>query len=187
MRRKRTVKRHDVIQPLDQNIRIIPLTRGYNTEIDAVEFERVSKLSWFALPSKKTSNVYAARMEHLPDGKKRLVLLHRFIMQCDGDVDHEDGNTLNNKKSNLRPCTDTQNGGNQKLAKNNTSGYKGVHWHNQALKWQAGVFKKEILKRKYHSCGLFDDKIDAARAYDRKAIELFGDFARTNFSRADYE
>ena len=73
--------------------------------------------------------------------------------------------------------------GPRSLAVNSTSGYKGVHWHKQAKKWQAGVCYQE----KYVSAGMFKDKVEAAKAHDRKAIELFGDSAKTNFSRSDYK
>jgi hypothetical protein len=69
------------------------------------------------------------------------------------------------------------------LAANSTSGYKGVHWHKQALKWQAGV----CYQGRYFSAGMFKDKFEAARAHDRKAIELFGDKAVLNFARSSYD
>jgi hypothetical protein len=69
------------------------------------------------------------------------------------------------------------------LTKANTSGYKGVHWHKQALKWQAGGY----FSGRYISAGLFHDKIEAAKAYDRKVIELLDSLAYTNFPRSSYD
>ncbi len=173
---KRTVKRHDVVQPQDQSIKLIPLTRGYNAIIDAEDFQRVDEWHWFAIPSKKTKNIYAGRMSRYPNGTNRLILLHRFIKPCEKDIDHFDGNTLNNTKLNLRPCDDTQNGGNQKLAKNNKSGYKGVSWFKPMKKWICKIY----FKNSQIHIGLFNDKVDAARAYDRAALRYFGEFARLN-------
>ncbi len=180
---KRNVTRHAVEQPLDQSYRIIPLTRGYNATVDAEDFERVNQWNWQAIPSKKTSNVYAARTETLQDSSRVLVLMHRFILKCVEDVDHRDGNTLNNRRYNLRPCNDTQNAGNQKKSKNNKSGYKGVSWHKPSGKWIVHIY---FMNKQIH-LGLFTSAIEAAKSYDRKAIELFGEFARLNFSRDSYQ
>jgi hypothetical protein len=181
---KRIVTRHTVVQPVDQSIKLIPLTRGYNAIIDAEDFSLVSQHNWFAIPSKKTENVYAGYIKHLPSGKNRIVLMHRFILQSECDIDHKNGNCLDNRRKNLRPCNDMQNGGNQKISKNNKSGYKGVFWHCATHKWSCNIY----IKGKQIHIGLFakDRAFDAARAYDRKAIELFGEFAHLNFPHSDY-
>ncbi len=173
---KRRVYRESVVQPLDQFIRSIPLTKGQVTVVDAVEYARLMRWNWFVITSTKTTTCYAARIERTASGKNRLILMHRFIAGTTGDVDHRDGDGLNNRRTNLRPCTDIQNGGNQKIAKNNTSGFKGVSWHKPTGKWIAHVY----INRKQVHLGLFADKIDAARAYNLAAVEHFGDFARLN-------
>jgi len=90
-------------------------------------------------------------------------------------VDHINHNTLDNRRCNLRVCTQNQNRYNLNLRKNNQSGYKGVSFkHNH---WEVQL-KKD---KKYIYGGSFKDKIEAAKAYDKKAKELFGEFAKLNF------
>jgi hypothetical protein len=175
------VKRHPVEQPLDQSIKLIPLTKGKTARVDASEYERISANNWMATWNKYTRSYYARRYSKVKDGPPRRMIAMQNEVMSNGKInDHADRNTLNNVKSNLRPSTVSQNGGNCEKRKHNTSGYKGVVWNNR---WRAQLL---VNGKKYHA-GYFDDPIDAARAYDRKAIELFGDFACTNFPRSDYD
>lgn len=89
--------------------------------------------------------------------------------------DHKDRNKLNNTQENLRPATISQNNANKPPA-NTASGYKGVH-KTKSKKWQAIIY----FKGKNHNIGSFDFPEDAAKAYDAKALEIFGDFAYQNF------
>jgi hypothetical protein len=106
--------------------------------------------------------------------------LHRLIMNTPKglDTDHIDGNHLDNRKSNLRVCTKAQNQHNRHRA-HGLSKFKGVSWHTKTKKWQARV----ALNGKRIHIGVFDSEIEAAKAYDQKARELYGDFARPNFER----
>lgn len=93
--------------------------------------------------------------------------------------DHKDLNYLNNIPSNLRPCTQAQNGANRKKQKGvYTSKYKGVHWNKYKSMWQTSIHYENSTIY----LGLFESEEDAAKAYDSKAIELFGEFAVLNFS-----
>lgn len=89
------------------------------------------------------------------------------------DPDHKDGNRLNNKWSNLRPATPTQNQANRQISKNNNSGHNGVYWNKAERKWQAQI----QINRKRVYLGRFDDLDQAAAAYKRAAIAAFGEFA----------
>lgn len=92
-------------------------------------------------------------------------------------VDHWDLNRGNNKWLNLRIATQSQNMGNIHKPKNNTSGYKGVCWYKPLNKFQAQIgFNNKTIH-----LGYYIDPKEAARVYDYKAIELFGEFALTNF------
>jgi len=104
------------------------------------------------------------------------VYMHRQIMKPAGDleVDHIDGNRLNNQRLNLRCVTKSINGQNRKLQVNNTSGYRGVTF-------QQGSWKAQIYKDKKRIClGCYPSKIEAAEAYNLAAVLLFGPLAKLN-------
>jgi HNH endonuclease/AP2 domain len=90
------------------------------------------------------------------------------------DIDHEDLDGLNNRWTNLRPCTQTLNNANTIAPGNNTSSHKGVSWDRLHKKWCALIQQQGVRYR----LGYFDDPEDAAAAYAAKAKELFGEFAR---------
>ena len=92
-------------------------------------------------------------------------------------VDHRDVDSLNNRRQNLRPATIAQNTRNQKLKKNNSSGFKGVHFPKDKKRWMAYI----TYEWKRRHIGYYDTAEEAARAYDVQATKLFGDFARLNF------
>lgn len=108
--------------------------------------------------------------------KGKLELLHRLVMGSpDSFVDHKNGCRLDCRKSNLRLATATQNTQNSSLYSNNTSGYKGVHLFKNKY-WAASIV---YLKKKIH-IGYFDSPEKAAEAYNKKALELFKEFAKLN-------
>lgn len=149
----------------------IPLTRGKFAIIDDEDFKLVSHLKWsFA------SAGYA--ISRFPNYGK-LVLMHRIILGAKKgqSVDHKNGNGLDNRKSNIRLCSHKQNMMNRKKPSHNTSGYKGVTWDKQMKKWRVQIRHSETNSY----IGLFKNIIDAANAYDKKAKEIFGEFARLNF------
>lgn len=104
--------------------------------------------------------------------------MHRFIMDAKkGDIiDHVNGDPLDNRFKNLRKCTVSQNAKNRSINKNNTSGYKGVVWHLQVCKWQSRIY----VDGKWKSLGIFDDKMKAAKAYNKAAKVHYGKFAKLN-------
>jgi hypothetical protein len=107
---------------------------------------------------------------------KSPLYLHRLIVGAlPGEtVDHINGNSLDNRKENLRLATSSQNAMNAHKRAGTKSKYKGVSF-NQNL-WRSGIY----LNGKRIDLGYFKNEIDAARAYDQKALELFGEFARPN-------
>lgn len=106
-------------------------------------------------------------------------LMHRLIMKAPDhlEVDHIDGNRLNNQRSNLRLCTSSQNKCNRGPRSDNKSGYKGVSWHKQNQKWTVRV---KTPHGKYLSCGCYHDIREAAMAYNKVAKRLHGEFAYLN-------
>src|SRR5690348_9141568 len=101
-------------------MKTIALTHGLEAKVDDEDFERLSQFKWYAAKNKHLW--YARRGVYIGDGEMRMLGMHRFIMNAvPGQVvDHRDGNTLNNQKSNLRFCTYTQNNVN-KIPKRNGS------------------------------------------------------------------
>lgn len=105
--------------------------------------------------------------------------MHREIMQAPAGmvVDHIDGNGLNNRRSNLRLCTRMQNSRNRRKNRDSTTEFKGV-WRDKRT---GRCYAQIRFKGKNLYVGVFDTAIEAARAYDRKALELFAEFAHLNF------
>jgi hypothetical protein len=134
------------------------------------------KARWFATRVKADSNsLYVVRRA---GGKFQL--LHRVILGLsDRRVmgDHRNGDTLDNRRENLRASTNQQNSQNGVTHSDSTSKFKGVSWDKQRGKWAAGIG----ISGKRISLGRFDSEHDAARAYDAAALKNFGDFARLNF------
>src|SRR3569833_955542 len=146
----------------------IPLTRGLVALIDDQDYDLVSPYKWRAHTSR--SKIYAATGQH-----QDLVLMHRLILGVPDDmlVDHRDRDGLHNWRDNLRPATESQNAVNRAYA--GRSGYRGV-W---VLRYGFGARIKTNQRRE--NIGDFRTAEEAARAYDRRAVELFGDFAQLSF------
>ncbi len=157
--------------PPGVELRQIPLTRGKFATVTAADYEWLSKYRWSC---RGGGNPYAARFEN---GK--VVWMHREIMKTPpGKVcDHIDGNGLNNVPWNLRNCDHKDNVHNLSKAAHGTSIYKGVFRDKKTGKYCAKICHGD---RRYW-LGTFTEETDAARAYDYRAVELFGEFARLNF------
>jgi hypothetical protein len=152
----------------------IPLTKGRFALVDDADYEWLNQKKW-CLKSVGSKEYAAANFWN---GKGNVVTMHRYILgkACEGKmVDHKDGNGLNNQRSNLRPCTHSENMRNVKKPSVNTFPYKGVR--PQGRGWRADM----SCNNKTIYLGTFDGVEEAARAYDKKAKELFGEFARLNF------
>lgn len=157
-------------------MKLIPLygKRGVGNfaKVDDEDYERVSNYKWFV---GNHGRVYAVLERKRINGKhwQKNVLLHRFVMDMQDatHIDHINCDVLDNRKSNLRFATLSQNQYNR--PPRNKSGRKGVTWHKGAGKWMAQI---EHLGKPYY-LGLFTDLDEATEAYNTKAKELFGDFA----------
>lgn len=123
----------------------------------------------------------AMRIQFSYQGKQRKFLVHRIVWFLEYGtqvllIDHKDVNPQNNRPDNLREGTDAKNQHN-KSPLGGSSKYKGVTWVHDRQKWKSLI----TIDKKTYSLGRFDSEIEAARAYDEKARELFGEFALTNF------
>ncbi len=153
----------------------IPLTQGKFAIVDDEDFERLSKFKWFA--SKVGSGAFYAMRTIREGGCKRILPMQNAVMSVQHGVivDHIDRNRLNNRRDNLRICTQAQNSCNRSMMRNNTSGFKGVSRHGK--KWQSRI----KLDGKSMFLGYFNTKEEAARAYDAAAVKFHGEFASLNF------
>lgn len=161
---------------LQPETREIPLTRGQVTIVDAADYDFLMQWKWFAKPNYKTW--YARRSGLLPTGERKTFTLHRVLLDAPEHlkVDHIDGNGLNNTRANLRLATHQQNLFNRGAGSNSRSGYKGVHWDYHTNKW---IVRVKVSGETF-VFGVFDDVIEAARAHDKAAKELHGEFAWLN-------
>lgn len=103
--------------------------------------------------------------------------MHRILLgNPPSDIDHANGYGLDNRRCNLRPCTDSQNQANR-ITKQHSSAYRGVSLVKKTGRWRAQL----SVNQKYINIGYFGTEIEAARAYDAAATQHFGEFARLNF------
>ncbi len=102
--------------------------------------------------------------------------MHVLICTDGVQRDHINGDGLDNRRANLRPCNHSQNQANQRQRKDNKSGFRGVGFHRASQKWYASI--KIFGKRKH--LGLFDSAIQASRTYEEAAHREFGRFAFIN-------
>jgi len=177
-------------------MKLIPLTRGLFTKVDDEDYEWLNQWKWNACANKKT--FYAVRTIRLESGKRVRVAMHRLILGItDPNIhgDHKDINTLNNQRSNLRPCTNKENRRNRKSLDKSTSKYLGVHAINMKKTYMTkrGLVTNEKMKYvskiktsiKEITLGRFDytpeGEILAAKAYDTAARIHHGEFANLNF------
>jgi hypothetical protein len=158
-------------EPPNDLVCCIPLTKSQHALVDLEDFKWINRHKWTAYYTGR--KWYAGRTE-----RGKAILMHRQIMHARKGriVDHIDGNGLNNCKCNLRFCNYGQNNCNRK-AGGKSSQYKGVYFDKRRRKYYATVqYRGEQLE-----FGPFENEIDAARAYDRAALEYHGEFAYLNF------
>ena len=156
----------------------IKLSRGEFAIVDNFDFKTLSNYRWSATSACRKNGTYAFRNMKLDVNKWDNILMHRQILGLNKgdkfDVDHKNGNGLDNRRRNIRICTRIQNSVNQKPLKYKK--YKGVSFHKKSELWRAYI----CPNKKMISLGYFKTEEEGALAYNKKAKELFGEFARLN-------
>jgi hypothetical protein len=147
----------------------IPLTRGQVAIISSEDAVLAGTRNWYATP-------VGCRLYAVTNGSGgERIYLHRLLMGCPADeVDHANGDSLDNRRVNLRLATHAENNRNKGLQKNNTSGYKGVSLRSDTGRWAAYI----MAGGKRRSLGCFDTPEAARDAYVAAAIELHKEFAK---------
>jgi hypothetical protein len=149
----------------------VSLTKNRYALVDDEDYEKVSRLSW------KYTGGYAAH-NYTVKGKQGCIYMHRLIMNAHRGrfVDHINHDPLDNRRTNLRICTHSQNHMNRMKLPGKSSRYKGVTWNKQVGKWKASI----QAEGKYRFIGYFQNELQAAIAYDMWAKATYGAFANLN-------
>ncbi len=150
--------------------------------LDIEDYKDISSQGYYFCAAMRDGKMYCICKKYIGFingiSKYEEIYLHRMIMKTNKGqyVDHKDGNTLNNCKTNLRICNNQQNCSNQKIRSNNTSGYKGVYFSKKNKKFMAQI----NINGKAKNLGSFISAKEAAIAYNKKAMEIHGEFAYLN-------
>jgi hypothetical protein len=156
----------------------IQLTQGKVAIVDDEDFDYLNQWKWY-VNEWKGGKYYAVR--NVRKNKKYIGYesMHRLLSNNNDKklvTDHINGNTLDNRKSNLRICSISENCKNSIVQKNNKTGFKGVRYRKDNNKYRAEIYNNNIR----YNLGTFIDPIDAARAYNDAALKYHGEFANLN-------
>ena len=152
-------------------MKTVTLSNGKMVSVSNCDYAYVRRWTWNCVGGKYAQRKHGHRyiyMHHAIARRKSITYWKR--------IDHENQNTFDNCRRNLRPASRSDNGANRRKQTNNTSGFKGVCWHKAANKWMAQITVKGVN----HYIGLFKSRLAAARAYNQAARRYFGTFACLN-------
>jgi len=172
----------DITAALAQGAKLLPLSQNKFAIVDADDYHRLSKYKWCVSKTPHTNYAMRRTKGKRINGKRvkrKTILMHRFIINAPRRlvVDHINHNGLDNRKANLRLCTRAENSRNRRSLVNKSSRYKGVSYDKERKLFIACI----RCKGKKYFLGRFKSEIKAAKAYDKKARELFGVYAFLNF------
>ena len=147
---------------------------GYIILVDDEDGYLLRQWNWYI---HKTKHTFYVRGYPIGNRKGGLFYMHKIILGNVGEVDHENGNGLDNRRSNIRIATRSQNNANRYTVQSRSSQSKGVHWESSTGRWRAEITKDGVRYR----LGRFNSQEEAAIAYHRKAQELFSEFGHVAF------
>ena len=152
----------------------INLTKEKYSLISDIDFKKINHYKWYAHWGGNT--FYAVRNFRMKNGKRKMIMMHRVIMKppSNKEIDHIDGDGLNNQRNNLRICSHKQNLRNQGIPKNNTSGFKGVVWDKRDRRWRAQI----RVNYKNIRLGSFKSKIEAHKEVVKAYKKYHKEFSR---------
>ena len=154
----------------------IPLTQDQTALVDDSDYFDLIIFNWCL--SRRDNKLYAGRGIKIK-GHSKTILMHRQILNAPDDmqIDHINGNGLDNRRNNLRLVTSSQNHFNQhKQQRSTSSRYKGVYWHKRDKVWVVGIQAFGI----YYYIGSFTNEQEAALAYNEAANNYHGEYAKLN-------
>lgn len=162
----------------------IALTNGQVALVDDADYEWITKRRWYASKGRANNKFVAKHSTTTREGKKIMFLMHREIMKPPRHltIDHINGDSLDNRRCNLRFATVTENNRNMFKVKKRTaifSKYKGVGWNKAMRKWQASIGYDKTRKH----LGYYESEDKAAMAYNKAAKIHHRDFANLNIIR----
>lgn len=157
-------------------VKAIPLTQGYEAIVGDEDYEELAKHRWHVQHKGNTS--YARRDIRTGPRSTLVVFMHGQLVSPPHGyvVDHINRNGLDNRRQNLRVCTQAENMRNRAANRNGSSPFKGVSWHKTKHRWFANIWVDGRLSE----LGGFMAEIDAARVYNVAALFFFGEYARLN-------
>ncbi len=152
---------------------LIPLSQGLSALIDQEDLELLSRYRWYA--ARNSAGLFYATTR---------LNMHRLLLNAPLDlfVDHINGNPLDNRKENLRLCTNAENQQNTD-SRGGSSRFKGVSYSTPKKAWKAHFTAHGV----FYFCGYWEKEEEAARAVDRRRKEVCGEFARLNFPEEEEE
>lgn len=154
--------------------KLLPVGKNIFTKVDEEDFKILSLWKW-----RLTQKGYVGRCQNVRGLGRQWLSLANYLMSCPVGkiVDHINHDILDNRRENLRICYSKENSRNRKLNKNSSTGFKGV-----VFRKDLGVFRARVsINGKRVTLGHFNSAEEAAKAYDKAAIEIHGKFACLNF------
>lgn len=164
------------MKPVTPRTTKIPLTQGKFAIVDEADFARVAEYQWYAHREGRTFYAYANIRRS--DGSRTIIKMHRLLHPEWTEVDHCDGNGANNTQVNMRRATHSENLRNSRKQQGTSSSFKGVYLDKRRSKWHARI---TLSGGRHADLGHHASEEEAARAYDKAAVELFGESACLNF------